>query len=215
MTAAQVNRPSAGRWIFFAGAPGSRWSAVARAVYSSADCDNTDAQPDRQYARDGEDGPMHTGAYWDPGMEFGQGFDRLDDLGRAACEAAFDAPFSGEGRRVVKSHTFCHHLPYLRRMWPDSPVVVIYRPDADCLQWWLEAGGFGIRYPDYGPYYRDTETMAARIAAQNRDLLEFLDQFDLRLEITDSVELCRRLGIRASTPKLDFGALDVRVGVAA
>jgi hypothetical protein len=158
---------------------------------------------------------MHTGAYWDPGMEFGQGFDRLEDLGRAACEAAFDAPFSGEGRRVVKSHTFCHHLAYLRHTWPDSPVVLIYRPDDDCLQWWLEAGGFSIRYPDYGPYYRDVETMAARIAAQNRSLLEFLGQFGIRLEISDSVELCRRLGIRASTPKLDFAELDVRVGVAA
>ena len=157
---------------------------------------------------------MHTGAYWDPGMEFGHGFDRLDELGRAACESAFDAPFSGEGRRVVKSHTFCQNLAYLRRTWPDCPVVVIYRTDDVCLQWWLEAGGFGIRYPDYRPYYRDTETMAARIAAQNRDLLAFLDQFGVRLEIADSVELCRRLGVRASTPKVDFTALDVRVGVA-
>ena len=31
----------------------------------------------------------------------------------------------------------------------------------------------------------------------------------------DSDALCRRLGIRAPAPALDFGALDVRVGVAA
>ena len=57
--------------------------------------------------------------------------------------------------------------------------------------------------------------MAERIAAQNRDLLAFLDQAGLRLDIADSDARCRRLGIRAPAPALDFGALDVRVGVAA
>jgi hypothetical protein len=200
-----------GKYIFVAGAPGSRWSAVCRSLYRSGDCDCSDASPQREYRMRSEEPPMHVGAYWDPGMEFGRWFDRLDRHDPAECEGAFDAPFSGSGVRVVKAHTFCHHVAYLRRHWPDCHVVLVHRPDATCLDWWLAAGGFAISYPDYRPYYRDIATMAKRIAQQNGDMLRYAASEGVPFDIPDSSGLCRRLGLPESTPAVEFAALDTAV----
>jgi hypothetical protein len=202
----------AGRYLFVAGAPGSRWSGVCKTLYSSPDLDRTDANPRRQYSHSaaGEE-PMHLGAYWDPGMEYGEWFDRLSEHEPAVCERVFDAPFSGQGTRLIKSHTFCHHLEYLHRHWPDCGIVLVHRPDQVCLDWWIKAGGFDIDYPDYRPYYRDLDTMARRIAAQNRDLLAYAHASGLSFDMPDSHQLCRRLGLVPAPATTRFQELDAAV----
>ena len=200
-----------GKYIFVAGAPGSRWSAVCRSIYQSADCDRTDSDSRREYRRRPDEEPMHIGAYWDPGMDFGTWFDRLDEHGREECEQAFDAPFSGRGARIIKAHTFCHHLAYLRRVWPECGVVLIYRENQSCLEWWQEAGGFDISYPNYLPYYRDLETMSRHIEQQNRDMLAFAQAEGVKFTVEDSIQLCHRLGIAHKSPKIDFTTLDAVV----
>jgi hypothetical protein len=113
---------------------------------------------------------MHLGAYFDPGMEFGSFFDRLDQHSREECEAEFDRPFTGTGVRIVKSHVFAHHIDFLRQTWPDCPVVLVYRPNDACLGWWVKCGHFDITYPKYDQYYKNLRTMAGIIADQNRDI---------------------------------------------
>jgi hypothetical protein len=113
---------------------------------------------------------MHLGAYFDPGMEFGSFFDRLDQHSREECEAEFDRPFTGAGVRIVKSHVFAHHIDFLRQTWPDCPVVLVYRPNDACLGWWVKCGHFDITYPKYDQYYKNLRTMAGIIADQNRDI---------------------------------------------
>ena len=76
---------------------------------------------------------MHTGAYWDPGMEF----ENTD----------WDGPFSGKGKRIVKSHTFAHTLEELKQS--GHPIVMVYRNDYECLEWWKLCGHFTITYPNY------------------------------------------------------------------
>ena len=199
----------AGQYLFVAGAPGSRWSGVCKTIYGSPDFDRTDANPRREYSHASGAEPMHLGAYWDPGMEYGEWFDRLSEHQPAECERVFDAPFSGQGTRLIKSHTFCHHLEYLHRHWPDCGIVLVHRPDQACLDWWIEAGGFNIHYPDYRPYYRDLDTMARRIAAQNRDLLAFAVARGLAFDVHDNGQLCRRLGL--SPPPAIMQFLDAAV----
>jgi hypothetical protein len=160
------------KYIFVAGAPGSKWSSVVKNIYNSASLDRSDHSEERTYYHDagGTMDLMHLGAYFDPGMEFGSFFDRLDQHSREECEAEFDRPFTGTGVRIVKSHVFAHHIDFLRQTWPDCPVVLVYRPNDACLGWWVKCGHFDITYPKYDQYYKNLRTMAGIIADQNRDI---------------------------------------------
>jgi len=160
------------KYIFIVGAPGSKWSSVAKNIYFSPDIDRTDASPVREYWHSawGEPQLMHIGAYFDPGMEFGLNFDQLDQYSRDENEREFDRPFTGSGVRIIKSHVFAHHIDYIKQTWPDCPVVLVERSDDACLGWWVKCGHFNITYPKYAKYYRDLPHMARCIHDQNVDI---------------------------------------------
>jgi hypothetical protein len=150
-----------GKYIFVTGAPGSRWSGyVEDHLYIRDDLDKTDMSSEREYwrGRDGCRNLMHRGAYFDPGMEF-----RNE-------QKYWDEPFSGEGIRVIKSHTFAYHLPYLTDF--GCPIHLIYRTNQECFDWWHQAGGWNITYPNY-QWYRDDENMIEQIQMQNLLIKEF------------------------------------------
>jgi hypothetical protein len=184
------------KYIFVAGAPGSKWSSVVKNIYYSADIDRTDYSETRTYHHDatGVMELMHLGAYFDPGMEFGGGFGTLSQWDPQDAEAEFDRPFSGTGVRIVKSHVFCHHLDYLKQHWPDCPVVLVHRPNDACLGWWVKCGHFDITYPLYHEYYQDLRHMAQHIEAQNHDLLAWRAR-NHTVPVNNNRELCRTLGI--------------------
>ena len=107
------------KYIFVTGAPGSKWSSVVKNIYYSPDIDRSDSNPKRTYRDE-----LHLGAYWDPGMEFGQFFHRLNEYDHYQCETEFDAPFTGSGIKIIKSHYFARHIDYIKNTWPDSPIVL-------------------------------------------------------------------------------------------
>jgi len=160
------------KYIFCAGAPGSKWSSLIKNIYYSPDVDRSDYSEARTYWHDapGQLELMHLGAYFDPGMEFGDWFDQLDQHTREECEAEFDRPFSGEGIRIIKSHVFAHHIDFIKQNWPDCPIILANRGDDAALGWWVKCGHFNITYPKYDKYYKDLRTMAGIIADQNRDI---------------------------------------------
>jgi hypothetical protein len=168
---------------------------VAKNIYYSSDIDRTDDNADRVYASSvAYNGtPMHLGSYFDPGMEFGTWFDRLNEHSKEDCEHEFDRPFSGSGVRIIKSHAFMHHIGFLKANWPDCPVILLHRGDDACLGWWVRCGGFDISYPDYRPYYKDIETMYQHIIKQNADMRPY---WDLASFVNNSHELCQHLGIK-------------------
>ena len=105
------------KYIFCAGAPGSKWSSLIKNIYYSPDVDQSDYSEARTYYHDasGKMDLMHLGAYFDPGMEFGGFFDQLDHYTPTECEAEFDRAFlstGDRGRRIIKSHVFAHHIDY-------------------------------------------------------------------------------------------------------
>ena len=184
------------KYIFVAGAPGSKWSSVVKNIYYSSDIDRSDYTDARTYCHDasGQMELMHLGAYFDPGMEFGDWFDRLDQHSREECEAEFDRPFSGTGVRIIKSHVFTYHIGFLKQNWPDSPIVMVHRGDDACLGWWVKCGHFDITYPDYHKYYRNLKHMANEIQSQNSSMYPY---WDIASFAFDNVGLCTRLGISA------------------
>lgn len=162
------------KYIFMAGAPGSKWSSVSKNIYFSPSIDRSDASPEREYWHDasGTNTLMHMGAYFDPGMEFD--LSRQMNLeSKEMLEEFFDSAFApdGKGVRIIKSHIFAHHIDFIKKTWPECPIILVHRDNDACLGWWVRCGHFTITYPTYNEYYVDLKNMAQHIDAQNRDIL--------------------------------------------
>jgi len=184
------------KYIFVAGAPGSKWSSVVKNIYHSASIDRSDYSDARTYYHDasGKMELMHLGAYFDPGMEFGDFFDNLDQYTKEQCETEFDRPFSGTGIRIIKSHVFAHHLEFIKRTWPDCAIVLVHRSSDSCLGWWVKCGHFDITYPDYSKYYQNLKQMSQIISAQNRAIEFGMNQWT-GIDAHDNLELTRVLAL--------------------
>jgi len=204
------------KYIFVAGAPGSKWSSVVKNIYYSPDIDRSDYSDARTYYHDasGKLELMHLGAYFDPGMEFGRFFHRLSMYDKDTLEKDFDEPFSGAGVRIIKSHVFANHVDHLKALWPECPVVLVHRDDDACLGWWVKCGHFDITYPLYHDYYRDLKTMASIIREQNAGIVTAQRKYPGRHPLTNH-ELARMLSITVPSEEytLDYGQSNVRVTV--
>jgi hypothetical protein len=172
-------------YILFTGAPGSKWSSVAENIYQSPDIDRSDSTSERAYKKDVV---KHQGAYFDPGMEFDNDRDN------------WDRPFSGKGKRIIKSHTFAHQLDKLKDL--GYPIVMVRRSNLECYDWWMQAGGFDITYPNYKTYYKDPDNMWSQIVSQNRGITQFIQQQLNRITCpTDNFDLCGVLGLKSPAPR--------------
>ncbi len=182
-------------YIFLVGAPGSRWSSVAKNISSSAEIDTTDQSDTRQYTHGIA---QHTGSYFDPGMEYGNWFDDISSRDVKQNEAEFNKPFTGilnkSKYRIIKSHTLATGLNYLHENWNYAKIVLVHRADNECFNWWKEAGGFDIQYPSYA-WYKDDSTMKEQIALQNKHIRAFVKKHGLEWNVRDNFDLCERLGI--------------------
>jgi hypothetical protein len=205
------------KYIFMAGAPGSKWSSVSKNIYFSPDIDRTDASPAREYWHDasGTRQLMHMGAYFDPGMEFDLS-QQMNLESKEHLEEFFDSAFSpdGTGVRIIKSHIFAHHINFIKATWPDCPVVLIHREDDACLGWWVKCGHFDITYPKYDQYYVDLRNMASIIAAQNKDILRAWDTYKGR-EVPNNLGLCiaTNLALPPDTYFQSYQSNDIKVKV--
>ena len=192
------------KYILATGAPGSKWSSVIKNIYWSPDIDQSDYSFKRTYWHDA-DTPgtlqlMHIGAYWDPGMEY-----EPDD---------WDTPFSGIGtHRIIKSHVFAHRLNNLKIR--GYPIIMVYRNDYECLEWWKACGEFNITYPDYSSYYKNLQNMWLEIQNQNRDILQFCKSNKDRItRVYNTEELCKTLDINTrNTKPHDYQQKDIQVYV--
>ena len=191
------------KYILATGAPGSKWSSVIKKIYWSPDIDQSDYSFKRTYWHDadtpGNKQLMHIGAYWDPGMEF-----EPDD---------WDSPFKGIGIRIIKSHVFSHRLNNLKTK--GYPIIMVYRNDYECLEWWKLCGEFSITYPDYSDYYKNLQNMWLEIQNQNRDILQFCKHNKDRItRVYNTEELCRLLNIDTrNTEPHDYRQKDIQVYV--
>jgi len=204
------------KYIFVAGAPGSKWSSVVKNIYYSPSVDQSDYSDSRTYYHDasGKMELMHLGAYYDPGMEFGKFFHRLPMYDKETLERDFDEPFNGEGVRIIKSHVFSNHIDYIKETWPDCPIILVHRPDDACLGWWVKCGHFDITYPDYSEYYQNLKVMATKIKEQNQGIINAIYKYKNCNPLTNN-DLCEALNIEL--PPSDYfqsyGASSVKVTV--
>ncbi len=207
------------KYIFVAGAPGSKWSSVVKNIYYSPDIDQSDYRDDWTYYHDasGKMDLMHLGAYFDPGMACDLP-ERMSTLTKSQAEEKFDAPFNsnGKGIRIIKSHIFSYeeNIEYLKEQWPESPIVLVHRSDDSCLGWWVKCGHFNITYPSYHGYYKDLRHMAEIIRRQNKGILSAWWAYKGKY-VVDNVQLAKSLNIAVPPEeyKQEYVVSDVRVKV--
>jgi hypothetical protein len=207
------------KYIFVAGAPGSKWSSVVKNIYYSPSVDRSDYRDEWTYYHDasGRRELMHLGAYFDPGMACPLPED-LTVLDRKQLEASFDYPFdkNATGVRIIKSHIFSYenNIRYLREQFVDCAIVLVHRSDDACLGWWVKCGHFDITYPLYREYYQDLKHMANIIKQQNAGIRWAWTHY-IGSEPQTNRLLATELGIE--TPPLeyiqDYNMSDIRVKV--
>jgi len=154
--------------IFMIGVPGSRWSGIAQNIEDNiAGFNSSDRRPDREYRHHNFTG--HLGVYFGTGWEHDTSLD----------PANLDAPFQHtQGTRILKSHEWAYQLDEIRERYPRDWIMLVYRPDMSAYSWWHQAGGFGITYPDYHPFYQDSARMLGEIAQQNQAIMRFAQKHD-------------------------------------
>lgn len=172
--------------ILFTGAPGSKWSGIAQMLETHPIFNTTDRTPEREYIHHKYSG--HIGAYFGTGMEF--------DPHPCLVQEAYADPDAG--CMLAKSHEWIYNqLPgYIEHHCKKNGawVMMVYRPSDVCMEWWQEAGGFGITYPDYS-FYRDNATMAYHIRQQNEAMLSFAYDHNLQWSSFTHEWVSRELGI--------------------
>jgi len=205
------------KYIFVAGAPGSKWSSVVKNIYYSPDIDRSDYRDQWTYYHDasGNSELMHLGAYFDPGMECSLPED-LTSSDRRCLEKLFDSPFdhTATGVRIIKSHVFsyCFNLQHLRKLFPNDPIVLVHRSDDACLGWWVKCGHFDITYPVYHGYYKNLREMSSIIKRQNAGIAEYLANNNSN-EVENNLQLCSILGIGLppNNYRQDYKQNDIKV----
>ena len=91
-------------WIFFTGAPGSRWSGVSQTIRDNwENVDNTDLTEDKKYTHHKYSG--HVGNYYGPGMANGQWLEESFGTNRM-WEEEINKSFSGpeDSWKLILSH---------------------------------------------------------------------------------------------------------------
>jgi hypothetical protein len=174
--------------VWFTGAPGSKWSGTANILQAIAhlDFNTTDRNPSREYTHTGPTllarKIMHTGVYFGPGHGVGEHWDRFNRLDAGAVEREILREWqdTSYGKLLVKSHFLSHHLDHISEIWPNNPIIMIFRPDEKCEQGWFGAGGWSISYPNYRPYYKDDSTMKAMIKEHNSLMLDFCKRKNIK-----------------------------------
>ena len=155
---------------FFTGVPGSRWSGIAREIKLNPRYDSSDRSEHRVYKHHGFSG--HQEAYFGSGMEFNCNLDE-DNL---------VAPFAKNTTKLTKlimSHEWPYYFDEIIDRYPNAPITLVYRNNEASLDWWLEAGGFGITYPNY-EFYCDATGMWEQIEKQNKLILDFAQKHMLQ-----------------------------------
>jgi hypothetical protein len=147
--------------IFFTGVPGSRWSGISQILETLDGFNTSDRTAEREYSHNQYNG--HKGAYFGKGMEF----DAILD------SDYIDSPWtSKKGCKIVKSHEWSYVLPNIKKTFPRDWIMLVYRSDISSFNWWHEAGGFAIKYPNYKSYGTSLK-MLETISEQNNQILNF------------------------------------------
>lgn len=142
--------------VFFIGIPGSGWSKMDNLLRCCSKFKANKSDYEGRWESYGNNRLYreHKGAFWDPGMEFGEGF---DDLRNHTIDSFIEqclGPYTDINEYdnyFVKSHFFAekHNLEWLENNFPNNKMVFVLRPKEYCDDRWLSTMTFAKHYPKY------------------------------------------------------------------
>ena len=194
--------------IFFTGAPGSKWSATAHILSHSQkiNVNTSDYTEERKYTHP-VPGVSHLGAYWGPGFEFGNNFDKLDTLSKEEIILEIEKPYADKNwqqHRIIKCHQFANNLDFIKDTFPQSKIIIVLRPNGVCANAWIEAGGWDITYPVYKPYYQNNDNMRAKVLEELQNAKTFITKHNLKMNVITDDYWMDHWGIAKNTPELEL-----------
>lgn len=161
--------------IFFTGVPGSRWSGIAQEMKQNPKFNSTDRTPNRKYFHEEYSG--HIDAYFGTGMEF-----PANPAEGGLCQTNLNKPFSSweksTGCKLLMSHEWPYYFEEIIQKYPNEWIQLVYRENQKSFEWWKQAGGFNISYPNYS-WFKDDFTMMSRIEEINYLILDFAQKHKL------------------------------------
>ena len=142
--------------IFMIGLPGSGWSKMDNLLRCCSKFRANKSDYEGRWESYGNKTLYreHKGAFWDPGMEFGEGFDDLRNHTKETFIEQCLGPYTdinNDDNYFVKSHFFAekHNLEWLDTNFPNNKMVFVLRPKEYCDDRWLSTMTFTKHYPKY------------------------------------------------------------------
>jgi len=144
--------------IFYIAVPGSGWAKLSLLLGCCAklNLNKSDRREDREETgKDGDTGCVHhKGAFWDPLMEFGDGFDDLEkNHTRESFKSECLRPFTkiNDQNYLIRSHFFAEtkNLNWLKENFPNNKIILVLRDTKLCYEGWNIAMTFTGNYPKY------------------------------------------------------------------
>ena len=176
--------------IILTGPPGSRWSGVSRALSANVIVNTSDESDENVYdTNDKPDSPgWHRGTYWGPYHKHGKEFDNLNNLSKDEILQEFQKPFKNwEGIKVIKSHWFAYHLPYIRQIFPEARIIAVAGNVEETFKHWHTAGGWDITYPHYD-WYKNNKILEEQITIELACIKEYFKDTKKRTTIDQVYE---------------------------
>lgn len=187
--------------IFYCAIPGSGWAKLSLLLGCSKklNLNNTDRSPEREHiGKKGIPGCVHhKGAFWDPGMEFGKGFDNIgDNYTKEEFVQECLRPFKEHDDRnyLIRSHFFAeaHNLKWLTTNFPNNKIIFVVREIKKCFEGWNAGMTFTKHYPKYTQWMKYTfidnhpenyKKFWELLVRHDKMLREFLFEHDDQIDI--------------------------------
>jgi hypothetical protein len=142
--------------IFMIGLPGSGWSKMDNLLRCCSKFKANKSDYEGRWESYGNNRLYreHKGAFWDPGMEYGEGFDDLRNHTKETFVEQCLGPYTDINEHdnyFVKSHFFAekHNLEWLDTNFPNNKMIFVLRPKEYCDDRWLSTMTFAKNYPKY------------------------------------------------------------------
>jgi hypothetical protein len=181
--------------IWFCGIPGSRWSGIDLCLRRCVPCDRTDESDERTFFHKGNDDDGyefqgHRGIYWGPGMGSGSSWDNLEHVGKEKILNEIHNEFTGEGYRVIKSHSFARHnnLDFIFDTFKGDYMVLVQRDPIKSFDWWSSIMSFESDvYPSYNEMYSDLDTMKNLLIEEDKYIMRFGTKHNLKWNLFNPI----------------------------
>ena len=142
--------------IFMIGLPGSGWSKMDNLLRCCSKFKANKSDYEGRWESYGNNRLYreHKGAFWDPGMEFGEGFDNLEkNHTKDSFIKECLRPFTdiNDQNYLIRSHFFAEskNLAWLTKNFPNNKLIFVLRDTRLCWEGWTTSMTFTGRYPSY------------------------------------------------------------------